>query len=195
MSAVATKTKSGPSPRLEVPAAPRQADGLSAATDLLAHRDLWSTADCSVDRALAVVGTRTAMLVLREAFYGTRRFQDFAQRVGMTDAVTAHRLQDLVRRGLLVKAPYRPEGGRTRLEYRLTPSGRDLLPALLALMQWGDRWLTETGGPLELTHAGCGEPVGVEIRCANGHQVPAGRIRVAPSAAALAQTAAGPPES
>lgn len=68
-------------------------------------------------------------------------FQDFARRVGMTDAATAHRLQDWVQQGLLVKSPYRPDGGRTRLEYRLTPKGLDLLPALLALMQWGDRWL------------------------------------------------------
>lgn len=118
------------------------------------------------------------MLVLREACFGTRRFQDFARRVGMTDAATAHRLQDLVQQELLVKTPYRPEGGRTRLEYRLTPKGLDLLPALLALMQWGDRWLSDTGGPLEMTHAGCGAPLSVEVRCADGHQVPAARIDV-----------------
>lgn len=128
------------------------------------------------------------MLVLREAFYGTRRFQDFASRVGMTDAATAHRLQDLVQEGLLSKAPYRPAGGRTRLEYRLTRKGLDLLPALLALMQWGDRWMSDTGGPLEMSHADCGGAIGVEVRCTHGHQVTAGRIHVAPSAATITRS-------
>jgi DNA-binding HxlR family transcriptional regulator len=158
---------------------------LTLETDLLADRDAWSTADCSVGRALDVVGTRTAMLVLREAYYGTRRFQDFASRVGMTDAATARRLGDLVEQGLLVKAPYRPQGSRTRMEYRLTPKGLDLLPALLALMQWGDRWLAEEGGPLRLTHTACDAPVHVEVRCAQGHEVPGREIRVRASRAGL----------
>lgn len=154
---------------------------LTPDTDLLAHRELWSTQACSVDRALGVVGTRSAMLLLREAFYGTTRFQDFAQRVGITEAAAATRLRELVEEGLLAKKPYRQDGARERMGYQLTAKGRDLLPAVIALMQWGDTWLTASGvGPLRLLHDGCGEPVGTEVRCHAGHQVVMNEIQVRP---------------
>jgi len=120
------------------------------------------------------------MLLMREAFYGARRFEQFARRVGITDAVAAARLRELVDAGLLQRRPYQEPGQRTRQEYVLTPKGRDLLPAVIALMQWGDRWLAgEAGPPVVLSHGGeqaggeqaCGEPVGVELRCAAGHPV------------------------
>lgn len=138
--------------------------------DLLADRDAWSAADCSMDAALGVVGTRSAMLLMREAFIGTRRFDDFARRAALTDAMTANRLRDLVAAGLLIKRPYRADGQRERMEYRLTEKGRDLLPALLALMQWGDRWLTADGvGPLQVLHRGCGADLTVGLQCRDGH--------------------------
>ena len=113
----------------------------------LADRDVWRAARCSIDLALTVVGTRSAMLLLREAFYGTTRFHDFASRVGITEAVAASRLKDLVEIGVFEKRPYREEGQRTRHEYLLTDKGRALLPAILALMQWGDAYLQDDGGP------------------------------------------------
>lgn len=132
--------------------------------------------------ALEVVGTRSAILLMREAYYGTRRFDDFAERVGVSDAVAAARLRELVEHGLLVKQqPYQEEGRRTRMEYRLTDQGRDLLPAVLALMQWGDRWLADPpDGPVALTHRGCGAAVEVDIRCSAGHDVPAREILATP---------------
>lgn len=146
----------------------------------LSDRTAWSAHDrCSIGRAMEVVGTRSAMLLMREAFYGTRRFDDFAARVGITEAVAAKRLRELVDAGLLERAPYRDPGQRTRQEYRLTAMGRDLVPAALALMQWGDRYLAgEQGAPLALTHAGCGAPVAVEVRCARGHEVALDEVRV-----------------
>jgi DNA-binding HxlR family transcriptional regulator len=146
----------------------------------LADRSVWSAGDrCSIHRAMQVVGTRSAMLLMREAFYGTRRFDDFAERVGITEAVAAKRLRELVEAGLLERAPYQEPGQRTRQEYRLTAMGRDLVPATLALMQWGDRYLAdEPGGPLRLRHAGCGGDVSVEVRCAEGHAVPLEEISV-----------------
>ena len=79
----------------------------------VADRDAWSAANCSVGRALEVVGTRSAMLMMREAYYGTRRFDDFARRVGVSEPVAAARLRELVAAGLLVRRPYRePVRGR-----------------------------------------------------------------------------------
>jgi DNA-binding HxlR family transcriptional regulator len=118
-----------------------------------------------------VITTRSAFLHLREAFNGTSRFDDFAQRVGLSEAVTAARLRQLVENGLLEREDYQAPGQRTRQRYRLTDKGADLFPALAALMQWGDRWVDDRGGPVELRHRDCGEPVAVELRCAGGHSV------------------------
>ncbi len=152
--------------------------------DLLVDRDAWEAADCSVARALEVVGTRSAMLMMREAFYGTRRFDDFARRVGVTDAVAAARLRDLTAHGLLERRPYRVDGQRTRMEYRLTDMGRSLLPAIVSLMQWADTWLTDQrGGPIALTHRGCGGEVAVGLRCSHGHDVAQRDLLVGPGPA------------
>jgi DNA-binding HxlR family transcriptional regulator len=128
---------------------------------------------CSMARALKVVGTRSALLLMREAFYGTTRFDDFARRVEITDAVAATRLKELVTAGLMVREPYQESGQRTRFEYRLTEMGQDLLPAALALRQWGDRYLSDPDGPpVAVEHAHCGSEVRVEVRCTSGHDVP-----------------------
>jgi DNA-binding HxlR family transcriptional regulator len=138
----------------------------------LADRDSWTADRCSVDRALGVVGSRSAMLIMREAYYGTRRFDDFARRVGVTEAVTATRLKQLCTAGLLRLEPYREPGQRTRFEYHLTEMGRDLVPALLALMQWGDRYLSGPfGPPLAVQHTGCGADAQVRVTCTEGHDV------------------------
>lgn len=158
-------TENAPSARLEGP---------------LAARDSWTLNRCSIDRALRAVGNRPAQLLLREAFYGTRRFDDFARRVGVTESVAAARLRELVAVGALERRPYREPGHRTRHEYVLTERGRDLLPVSLALMQFGDRHLAGPAGPpMELTHHDCGAPVHVEVRCEAGHDVPLDELTVA----------------
>jgi DNA-binding HxlR family transcriptional regulator len=119
------------------------------------------------------------MLLMREAQYGTTRFDDFARRAGITEKVAATRLRELVDAGLLARRPYREPGSRTRHEYVLTPAGAELAPVLLALMQWGDRHLTgQDGPPLRLRHSGCGAPLAVQIRCEQGHEVPLDDITV-----------------
>lgn len=140
-------------------------------TGALDPRSGWTASGCSIAKALEVIPTRTAFLILREAFYGTTRFDDFATRVGISEPATAARLRELVDDGLLEREDYREPGQRTRRRYRLTEKGADLFPVLVALMQWGDRWLDERGGPVELRHRDCGEPVRVELRCAGGHDV------------------------
>ena len=136
----------------------------------LADRDAWQATECSVDLAMGIVGTRTAMLILREAFYGTTRFDDFADRVGMSDAVAAARLKELVAAGVLRRQPYREPGSRTRAEYVLTDSGEALLAAVLGLAQWADHHQQPDGPPLELVDAN-GRPVRVAVVDADGREV------------------------
>lgn len=140
-------------------------------TGVLADRGTWVTqGDCPIEKAMAVVGSRNAMLVMREAFYGTSRFDDFAERVGMSSATTAANLRALVEAGLLAKAPYQDVGARTRHEYALTAAGTDLMPVVLGLFDWGMRHCAEPP-PLELRHHDCGEPVTVAMVCDGGHVV------------------------
>jgi DNA-binding HxlR family transcriptional regulator len=110
--------------------------------------------DCSIARALEVLGERWTMLVIREAFLGTRRFEGFMERLEIARNVLAARLARLVEEGVLEKVAYqeRPE----RYEYRLTAKGLDLLPALVALLQFGDRYYAPDGPPMLLTHRDCG---------------------------------------
>ncbi len=144
--------------------------------------------DCSIDRALQVVSTRSALLLLREAFYGVTRFDELTARVGISEPVAAARLKELVAAGLLAREPYREPGQRTRHAYRLTEKGSELLPVLVALLQWGDRWeAAEGGGPVALTHVDCGEPVHAELRCGAGHAVDATKVHLAPTDAGIAR--------
>lgn len=147
--------------------------------ELLEDRDTWSSSNCSVARAMEIVGTRSAMLILREAFFGTRRFDDFARRVGIGEPAAAARLKEMVGAGLLEKVPYREPGQRTRYEYRLTPKGRDLFPVIAALRQWGDTWAADEQGPsVRAVHRDCGESVHAVLRCAGGHDVGDGEVGI-----------------
>lgn len=138
----------------------------------LADRDAWSAVgECAIEKTMAVVGTKSAMLIMREAYYGTTRFDDFARRVGITKAATSARLAELVELGLLKRRPYREPGQRSREEYVLTQAGIDFMPVAWAMFEWGRRHLPGRHR-LQLTHLGCGAEVSVEIRCAEGHFVP-----------------------
>src|SRR5947209_18845061 len=148
-------------------------------TGALDPRGAWTADRCTIAKTLEVLSTRSAFLILREAFYGTSRFDEFAERVGISEPATAARLRELVDEGLLEREDYREPGQRTRQRYRLTEKGADLLPALVALMRWGDRWLDERGGPIELRHRNCGEAVKAELRCAAGHRVGGDELDVA----------------
>ncbi len=148
--------------------------------DVLVDRSQWQPTRCSIAKAIDVVGTRSAILILREAYYGTTRFDDFADRVGITPAVAATRLKELVAHGLLSKVPYREPGQRTRYEYRLTEAGEDLLPAVLALMLWGDRHQQDDGGPLEIVDSRTGDGIRVAIVGGSGEVVPPSAVLVRP---------------
>jgi DNA-binding HxlR family transcriptional regulator len=97
--------------------------------------------DCSVARALEVVGERWTLLIIRDAFLGLRRFEQFQESLGIARNVLTDRLNRLVEEGIMERVRYseRPE----RFEYRLTPKGRDLQIAMAGLRQWGDKYLSE----------------------------------------------------
>lgn len=138
----------------------------------LADRDTWSAVgECAIEKTMAVVGTKSAMLIMREAYYGTTRFDDFARRVGITKAATSARLAELVDLGLLVRRPYQEPGQRSRDEYVLTEAGVEFMPVVWSLFQWGQRHLPGRHR-LRLTHLGCGSDAEVEMRCGDGHLVP-----------------------
>lgn len=145
--------------------------GSKAAKNALAPAVLgFSRANCSVGRTLEIVGERWTILVLREAFYGVRRFDEMLSAVGCARNILSDRLAKLLDEGVLRRTPYRDDGQRERYEYRLTDKGLELFPVLLALLQWGDKWLADAKGPpVEVHHRACQTRVSVEIRCAEGH--------------------------
>jgi DNA-binding HxlR family transcriptional regulator len=141
--------------------------------NLLEDRDAWSTENCSIARAFEIIGTRSAILLMREAFYGARRFDDFARRVGLGEPTVAARLKELTATGLLERVPYQQPGQRTRYEYQLTKMGRDLLPVIIALREWGDTWTADPEGPpVRLVHRDCEAAVSWRPSCDKGHDVP-----------------------
>jgi DNA-binding HxlR family transcriptional regulator len=96
-------------------------------------------------RAMAVVGDRWSILILREAYYGTKRFDEFEYYIGVAPNILSNRLKRFVDAGIMKRAPL-PEHS-TRYEYVLTEKGLDFFPAYLALKRWGDDWLAEPEGP------------------------------------------------
>jgi DNA-binding HxlR family transcriptional regulator len=133
----------------------------------------WSAENCTIGRAMDILGERWTVVVLREIFMGIRRFDDIRVRTGIPRQVLTNRLASLVGHGLLRRQPYQEPGARARDEYRLTQQGLDLYPVLVALLDWGDRYLADPDGPPMLaTHRGCGAQVHAELRCTEGHQLP-----------------------
>jgi len=129
-----------------------------------------STENCTIQRTLDLVGEKWSLLVLRDAMNGVRRFDDFRRHVGMSESVLADRLRKLVVAEILETVPYSEPGSRPRREYRLTRKGWDLWPAMIALKQWGDRYVADPeGSPLIVSHADCGNPVRATVVCEAGH--------------------------
>ena len=120
-----------------------------------------------VGAALDLLGDRWTLLILRDAFYGVRRFEDFHRDLGIARNILTSRLNELVDRGILERHLY--EERPPRHEYRLSEKGRDLLPVVLAMMRWGDRWAASTGDtpPVTLTHTTCGHETTPLVSCSH----------------------------
>ena len=129
---------------------------------------LYQGENCSAARALEVVGERWSLLIIRNAmFAGMTRFTDFQRSLGIAPNILTKRLADFVEAGLFDLQP--ADGGYA--EYRLTSKGLDLMPVVVALTEWGDRWAAPDGRPVTYEHEGCGGSVGLKLECARCGQV------------------------
>jgi DNA-binding HxlR family transcriptional regulator len=118
----------------------------------------------SVGRTLSLLGERWTIMILREAFFGVRRYGELARNLGVPRPTLSLRLRKLVDAGLLDRVPYSTEPDRH--EYRLTRAGRDLFGAVIALMRWGDEYLAgPEGPPIVLRHETCGSRTRPRVTC------------------------------
>jgi DNA-binding HxlR family transcriptional regulator len=129
------------------------------------ERKSFQDMSCSVAQCLEVIGEWWTMLIVRDAFLGVRRFDDFKSRLGISRNVLAQRLGTLVSAGVLEKRLYQERPPRH--EYALTEKGHDLWPVLNAMRQWGDRHAAPAGPPVVLIHRACGHKAEMVLACAH----------------------------
>jgi DNA-binding HxlR family transcriptional regulator len=135
-------------------------------------RTSFDDMNCSLARTLEVIGEWWTLLIIREAFWGTARFDDFQRRLGIARNILTARLKGLEAHGVMCRLP---EGG-----YGLTDKGRALFPAIVALMQWGDDWLhAEVGAPIVFLDKATGQRIQrIGIRDATGRDLPPDQIAI-----------------
>ena len=134
---------------------------------------------CSVARSWSVLGERWTMLVLRECFHRTRRFEDFQSHLGIARNVLTDRLSTLVDEEILERRQYQERP--PRYEYRLTEKGLDLYPVLVAVMKWGDKWKSDSKPPVRLVHKTCGHDADPKMVCSHcGQELAAREVRAEP---------------
>jgi DNA-binding HxlR family transcriptional regulator len=150
-------------------------------------RTAFSEMNCSLARALDQMGDPWALLILRECLMGVERFEDFLQALGVARKVLADRLARLAEHGLLARVPL--DGSGKRAAYRLTDKGHALVPALVAVMQWGDAWVSGPGRePVQLTSARGSPLAPVQLRTARGQPVAGQQVRFQPGPGADRRT-------
>ncbi|MGN6149205.1 MAG: winged helix-turn-helix transcriptional regulator [Rhizomicrobium sp.] len=151
--------------------------------------DDLSGENCSLARSLAVIGDRWTLLVLREAFLRTRRFDEFEKKLGIARRVLSERLAMLVEEGILKKVPY--QENPPRYEYRLTDKGLDLYPVIISLVHWGDRhYAGKKGPPMLHAHKSCGHDFKSVVTCSEcGEALNARDVAVRPGPGAKKRAA------
>jgi DNA-binding HxlR family transcriptional regulator len=148
------------------------------------ERKSFSDMHCSVAQCLEVVGEWWSMLILRDAFLGVTRFDQFQERLGISRNVLNQRLIHLVEAGVLVKVSYSDHPPRH--DYRLTDKGRDLWPVVTTMRQWGDKHAAPDGPPLQVMHKACAEISDAVLTCSTcGEPVGARDVRVVPGPGAV----------
>jgi DNA-binding HxlR family transcriptional regulator len=126
---------------------------------------------CSAARALEIVGERWSLLIIRNAmFAGSTRFTEFQRKLGIAPNILAGRLDRFVAAGLMKTQPI--TGEHEIREYVLTPQGLDLQPVIIALTEWGDRWVAPDGPPIVYEHEDCGGRARQHLSCDNCDAVP-----------------------
>ena len=146
------------------------------------------TLNCSIADTLSLIGDGWTILILREAFFGSRRFEDFQKHLGIARNILTTRLQKLVEGGVLERTPIKE--GAKRHEYKLTAMGRDLYPVLIAMTQWGDRWLrSSSGAPVKFIERSSGEEIAdVTILSRDGREIKARDLTLIPGPGATDET-------
>ncbi|MBX7453857.1 helix-turn-helix transcriptional regulator [Mycolicibacterium sp. 3033] len=145
--------------------------------------DAWSDDPCPIARAMAILGHRWSVLIIREAFLGTTRFSEFKKQLGIASDVLSARLAELVSAGVLETVEYREPGDRTRSRYELTHSGRDLVVVLGAIGQWGYRHAGRSKGtPYQFVDSN-NEPVIAGFRRRDGTAAASMDVRLVRTAA------------
>jgi len=125
-----------------------------------------ATMHCAIARSMAILGERWTFVIMRQAFMGARRFEDYQQGTGIARNILTDRLKTLVEHDILTRRPYAEHPGRTLYEYRLTEKGLDLYPVLVSMMQWGNKYGGfEHGPPVVLTHKNCGHVTAPKLVC------------------------------
>jgi DNA-binding HxlR family transcriptional regulator len=148
------------------------------------RRSSFEDVNCSVAQCLQAVGEWWSLLIIRDAFLGVTRFDDFQARLGISRNILTRRLNHLVDNGVLTRVPYQDHPPRS--EYRLTAKGRDLWTVVTALRQWGDRWAAPGGAPLKLRHSACGHVVDAVPVCSQcGEPLDYGQVTAIPGPGAL----------
>ena len=142
---------------------------------------------CSIAQSLEIVGEWWTLLILRDAFLGVRRFDDFVERLGISRNILTDRLDTLVDAGVLARRPY--DEARGRYDYLLTDKGRALWPVMTALRQWGDEWIVGAGNePLVIEHRGCGQETNAQMTCnVCGEPLDARAVRARPGPGATSE--------
>ena len=125
---------------------------------------------CSLVKTIELLGDKWILLIMRHVFYGRTHFDQFVEELSISRSVLSERLKRLTEYGIVQKVPYKAASQRTRHTYELTAQGLRLFPALIALMQWGDRYLSDQA-PLQFSHKDCGAALHVGFVCEAGHVV------------------------
>ena len=131
------------------------------------HEDMREIAECGLPSALEVMGERWSFMILRASFNGIRHFEDLQSQLGIARNILSNRLHRLVENGILKREPCPDD--RRRIEYRLTEKGIDLLPALIALRQWGEKYSAKTQSSLTIVDARDRRPIApIRLHAADG---------------------------
>ena len=151
-------------------------------------RNKLDALNCSIANALDLIGEWWTILILREAFFGTRRFEDFQQHLGIARNILTARLHKLCDSGVLERVPIKE--GAKRHEYKLTQMGRDLQPTLVALTQWGDRWLhLADGAPVKFVERDSGKEIAdVSVQTMDGRKLEPREMAMVPGPGATEET-------
>src|SRR5947209_4215935 len=143
------------------------------------ERKSFSDMHCSVAQCLEVVGEWWTLLIVRDAFLGVTRFDEFQERLGISRNVLGQRLHRLIEAGVLTKVPYSEHP--PRFDYRLTERGRDLWPVINTMRQWGDKHAAPDGPPLRLVHKECGHISEPRLVCSTcGEPIGARDVKAVP---------------